>query len=1100
LIKLRQFGEQLAQLVAAFANVPVYPGEDQHGLLQRLKGRGALAPAIAQLFHGLREQGNAANHEVSGNTTEALRQLRNARELAIWFHRGFGGASSFQPGPFLPPAAPAQADTALRDELERLRTALSDQQKTLEQARTQLDETTRNAQQEAERAARQAEEAAYWQALALEEEDQRKNTTLALQAQQARLAELEAQAAAQPAATEEAIAAALAAASLAELDEVDTRKLIDEQLRQVGWEVDSQRLSHARGARPEKGRKLAIAEWPCAQGRADYVLFHGMTPLAIVEAKAYSVDVPGVLLQAQRYAEGFAAPAGCSPPEGSPWGNLTLPFLFATNGRPFLRQLSTRSGLWFRDVRLAANLARPLVGFYTPDGLLELSRCDVAQAHERLRQEPFEYLNLRPYQLDAIRAVEATLAQGRRTCLLAMATGTGKTRMAIGLIYRLLKARRFRRILFLVDRNALGEQALDAFLEARLENTQTFGEIFGAADLRFLGPEDASRVHVATVQSLVKRILRPESTAEIPSIDRYDCIVVDECHRGYTLDRDLSEVEQTFRDQGDYISTYRRVLDHFDACKIGLTATPALHTVEIFQPPVFWYTYRQAVLDGFLVDHEPPVRIHTELSREGVQIARGDDISVLDPQTLQERQATAPDDLDYEIEDFNRRIIVDGFNKAICDFLAEHIDPEGPGKTLLFAVNDAHADTIVFHLKNALQQRHGSLRDRAVLKITGSIDDPSRHIREFKNEELPAVVVTVDLLTTGIDVPAISTLVFLRRIRSRILFAQMLGRATRLCPDIGKNTFRVFDAIGIYDALEEASDMKPVVRRPQISVPQLVRELAEAPSDHARRSALDELIGRIRHRAPRLQDEARQGFRDAFGLDPGELASLLASQTPAEAHDWFQQHPRALQSLSERILRGELPVLYPAPDRVTRAELLFGEVDRPDYIQPADYLERLRSFLDGNRNQLTALVLVATAPRDLTRRHLRELKEQLYAAGFREAEIQAAWRETRSVDVAASLLGFLRQLALGDPLIPFSTRVQSAIDRILARQPWTDEQQKWIRRLGAALTQNGAVDRELIDEGAFRQDGGFRRLDRVFEARLSQLLGDLNEEVWKNAG
>jgi type I restriction enzyme R subunit len=116
-------------------------------------------------------------------------------------------------------------------------------------------------------------------------------------------------------------------------------------------------------------------------------------------------------------------------------------------------------------------------------------------------------------------------------------------------------------------------------------------------------------------------------------VDTYDCIVVDECHRGYALDRELSEAELTFRDEADYISKYRRVLDHFDAVKIGLTATPALHTVEIFGQPIYSYSYRQAVIDGWLVDHEPPLRIVTRLAEDGITWKRGEVIQTYLPFT-----------------------------------------------------------------------------------------------------------------------------------------------------------------------------------------------------------------------------------------------------------------------------------------------------------------------------------------------------------------------------------------------------------------------------------------------------------------------------------
>ena len=221
-----------------------------------------------------------------------------------------------------------------------------------------------------------------------------------------------------------------------------------------------------------------------------------------------------------------------------------------------------------------------------------------------------------------------------------MATGTGKTKTCIALVYRLLKAERFRRILFLVDRSALGVQATVDFGEVRMENLNTFADTFDVLGMEpeknpKPTPDDDTKVHVATVQGLVKRIMYPSEDATKPGVGQYDCIVVDECHRGYLLDRELSETEVKFRDQQDYVSKYRAVIDYFDAFKIGLTATPAIHTTDIFGDPVFSYSYTEAVIDGYLVDHLPPVRIHTKLNTDGIHYNVNEEVQVYDPQTNQ---------------------------------------------------------------------------------------------------------------------------------------------------------------------------------------------------------------------------------------------------------------------------------------------------------------------------------------------------------------------------------------------------------------------------------------------------------------------------------
>jgi type I restriction enzyme R subunit len=245
------------------------------------------------------------------------------------------------------------------------------------------------------------------------------------------------------------------------------------------------------------------------------------------------------------------------------------------------------------------------------------------------------------------------LAAGRRTMLLAMATGTGKTKLAIAMLYRLLASKRFRRICFVVDRSALGDQAAGEFTTTKVVSGKAFAEIFGLKDLVDVTPDSETRVHICTIQGLVKRVLYAADSSEAPPVDQYDLVVVDECHRGYLLDREMSDAELSFRGQDDYISKYRRVLDYFDAVKIGLTATPALHTTQIFGDPIYKYSYRDAVIDGWLIDHEPPVRITTALAQAGITFAKDQQLDLLNTRTGEINLAHAPDDslaaMSYEV-------------------------------------------------------------------------------------------------------------------------------------------------------------------------------------------------------------------------------------------------------------------------------------------------------------------------------------------------------------------------------------------------------------------------------------------------------------------
>ncbi len=621
LLKLRQLTEGLAQLVASKVGAFSSIEEKQADLLSRLQSHGILPREVATLFHQVRKAGNEANHapQLRGGSHHrtALTMLRFSWQLTIWFHRTFED-ERFASGPFLPPQSPTDESSELKAELESLRVELD----SFRAAHQQTTEALNNARSEAETL---ASERSFWEGMAAEAEQAKHALAQRLQALQTQNATQS------PTAFGALVGKANAAAATLQLSEADARRLIDQQLAQAGWTADSTTLTYAKGARPQPGKHLAIAEWPTDSGPADYMLFSGLQPLAVVEAKRRNIDVSAALQQAKRYSRGFIAVADTQL-HSQNWGSngeFRVPFAFSANGRPYLRQLATKSGVWFCDLRRPDKIGHALDGWYTPEGLQSLLRRDEDRANAELTQTGFEYgFALRHYQQNAIRETERRIAQGQREILLAMATGTGKTKTCVALIYRLLNAQRFRRILFLVDRSALGEQAANAFKDTRMERFQTFADTFGIKELDTQTPAADTAVHLATVQGMMKRVLSPADGVAPPTVDQYDCIIVDECHRGYTLDREMSDTELGFRSFDDYISKYRRVLDYFDAVKIGLTATPALHTTQIFGAPAYSYSYREAVVDGFLTDYEPPIKLYTELSSKGMTWRVGEEVKV----------------------------------------------------------------------------------------------------------------------------------------------------------------------------------------------------------------------------------------------------------------------------------------------------------------------------------------------------------------------------------------------------------------------------------------------------------------------------------------
>lgn len=1089
LIKLRQFAELLAKEVAARTGSLKSPDESFSDILGVLGRAGYASRQALDLFHYLRKAGNDAVHGDLDDFAAALAGLKVARELGAWFVRSYGGTPKLALGPFVPPPAPTDPTASLRAELDQLRAEVEGHRSAVEIAQIRAEALALDNLDTAERLHREAEERQVWQKLAEDAEAAAGEVRAALEATQ-RQAEKTA-----PAELAKLEKAAEAADNVINLDEAATRAIIDQQLRNAGWEADTRELRYAKGVRPTKGRDLAIAEWPTASGPADYALFAGLILVGVVEAKRRNRNVMSVLPQAERYAAGIDP--GTHLHARGPWGEFKAPFAFSTNGRPYLKQLETASGIWRRDLRRPTNAASALMAWPSPSGLLERLQADQDAAEATLQTQGFNFgFDLRPYQRQAIEAVEKGLAESRPHMLIGMATGTGKTKLAIAMLYRLIAAKRFRSVCFVVDRSALGDQTEREFTTTKVVAGKAFAEIFGLKGLGDVTPDPETRIHICTIQGLVRRTLFADDPADAPTVDQYDLMVIDECHRGYLLDREMSDAELSFRDQDDYVSKYRRVLDYFDATKIGLTATPALHTVQIFGEPVFRYSYREAVVDGYLIDHEPPIRITTALAQDGIHFVAEDEVTFVHAPTGQIELFKLPDSLDFDVEGFNRTVITEPFNRAVADELTRHIDLAEPDKTLVFAASDAHADIVVKALRDAFREAHGDIEDAAIRKLTGSVDKVGKLILSYRNDALPKIAVTVDLLTTGVDIPKITNLVFLRRVNSRILYEQMLGRATRLCPEIGKETFRIFDAVDLYSKLQDMTEMRPVAADPSLTLTQLLEEMAHIEDARHRADVRDQIIVKLNRRLKHLSAEARARAQLAAGETPEETLARFRAGTAEDLASWVRGRPGLGPALDWET-SGGTPIMLPIsehPDAVVDVTRGYGGAQRPE-----DYLDAFAAFIRDNLNQIAALTTVVQRPRDLTRAQLRDLRLQLDAQGFTDANIRRAWSDAKNEDIAASIIGYVRQAALGDPLIPYGDRVKRAVDAVIRKGAWTDVQKRWLHRIGEQLQKEIVVDRASLDDEPFKADGGYRVINKRFDGKLESVLSDLSEELWRTA-
>lgn len=586
-----------------------------------------------------------------------------------------------------------------------------------------------------------------------------------LAAQAATLAEREALLAetnAQLAALREELAAAKATSLLVpdthDYNEADTRKLfIDVLLREAGW-VEGKGLSV----------EVPVTGMPNAQGEGfvDYVLWGSDgQPLAVVEAKRSLKDPDVGQQQAKLYADCLEKMRG------------QRPLIFYTNGN--------HTWLW-DDQR---DPPREVQGFYTRE---ELER--VIQ-RRRLRQD-LRTLTIntaiveRSYQHRAIRAMGESLSQGRRAGLLTMATGTGKTRMAIALVELMMRANWVKRVLFLADRVALVKQAANAF-KAHLPDSSPVNLV--------TEKDGQGRVYLSTYPTMMGLIDQMEGENRAYGVGHFDLIIIDEAHRSV-------------------YQKYGAIFRYFDSYLVGLTATPRDEvdhdTYRLFGletgVPTDAYGLDEAVKDGYLVPpkaHSVPIKFVREgITYDALSPAEKEHWDSLDWDDDGEAE-DGPDAV--HASDINKKL----FNESTVDLMLQHLMVNGLkveggdtlGKTIIFAVNQQHAQFIAQRFNHQYPHHKGEF----ARVITHAVNYAQTLIDDFSNpSKRPQIAISVDMLDTGIDVPEVLNLVFFKAVRSKVKFLQMIGRGTRLCPNLlgpgqDKSEFYIFDFCGNFEYFNE---------------------------------------------------------------------------------------------------------------------------------------------------------------------------------------------------------------------------------------------------------------------------------------------------------
>ena len=553
------------------------------------------------------------------------------------------------------------------------------------------------------------------------------------------------------------------------------RVLIDEQLIQAGWVVQDRKdidlVNHVGVAVRETLLKNVA-------GRADYLLYLNRKIVGVIEAKPSGVTLTEVQWQSHRYSKGLDT----EQKKIAVLNRDELPFIYEASGT------ETRfTNLYDPDPR-----ARGIFNFQKPETLARIIRetgtHKEATWRGRVHNLPdTEGYDLRPASRRAVIAIEESLKANQHSrSLVQMATGAGKTRMAVTESYRLLKHGGFTRVLFLVDRNNLGDQTLREFRDFTTpDDGRKFTDLYNVDKLTSSGMVGSSAVVISTIQRVFSVLkgqtvtdnddpnldgyipdlpVEVQYSAELPP-EAFDLVIVDECHRSiYGL--------------------WRGVIEYFDAHVIGLTATPTKQTLGFFQQNlVSEYTFPQSVADKVNVDFEV-YRIRTKISEMGATIEAGTVVPVLDKRTREQRLLELDDDIPYTANELDRSVVSKSQIRTVLETYRDRLFTEiFPGrrvvpKTLIFAKDDNHAEEIV----TQVMQVFGKGNDFAA-KITYNSKDPKKLLQDFRNSPTLRIAVTVDMIATGTDVKPIECVFFMRDVRSGTYFEQMKGRGARSMDD-----------------------------------------------------------------------------------------------------------------------------------------------------------------------------------------------------------------------------------------------------------------------------------------------------------------------------
>jgi len=904
--------------------------------------------------------------------------------------------------------------------------------------------------------------------------------------------------------------------------EQQARIKIDEMLKKAGWKVQSKDKINLGASLGVAVREMLMKD----SKKADYILFVNRKAVGVIEAKAVGKTLSGVEFQSAGYMKVFPDDI----PHYSP-----LPFAYESTG------VET----FFRNEKEPDYRSRRVHWFHKPETLLKWAE-EERPLRERLRNMPELNTNgLRDCQIEAVTNLEKSFAQNHPRALIQMATGSGKTFTAITFIYRLIKFAGAKRVLFLVDRKNLGEQAEKEFQNYTTpDDGRKFTQLYNVQRLKSNTIDDVCKVTITTIQRLYSMLKGDEefleeneenSAGEIASdkqfdveynpaipIEHYDFIVTDECHRSiYNL--------------------WRQVLEYFDGFLIGLTATPSLQTMGFFNKNlVMEYSHERAVVDRVNVGYEV-YRIRTQITETGSKVEAKNTVDVMNKKTREKRGEILDQDLVYRNNELDRSVVAQDQIRTVIRTYKEKLFTEiMPGrtmvpKTLIFAKDDNHAENIVRIVREEFGKGN-EFAKKITYRVSG--EDPKEILQSFRNSTNPRIAVTVDMIATGVDVRPLEVLLFMRDVRSANYFEQMKGRGTRVIDDNDlkavtsdaekKTHFVIVDAVGVCES--DKTNMSSMERKKGVSFEKLLESVVFVRDD----DTLQTLAGRLAKLDAELTPKQREEFKASFGTGIQELGRNLVDAMDkdvqiAKAKELYGEDPseKQVEKVREDLVNTACAPLDDPDFRKALVEIKKQTEIIIDIVSIDETLEagfsteakekaekivkRFSEFIEENKDEITALQVYFSKPysqRHITYDSVKELAEKIQKPPYllNQENLWNAYRileESKvkgkpSFQILTNIISLVRYaLHKDNELMPFPELVEIRFENWVQQQQesgieFTAEQLEWLELIKSHIANNAEITRNDLELPAFSGKGGLFGAYDLFGEKLEELINELN--------